>query len=100
MYTNEAGLRDLIGGVDGTRAEAQMRDGAGAGLLGIIDEIALSAVGRLFADDLDRVLIGATVPSAPRPQNTARTTSSSSVLKSGSIGRLVLVTSSLMPTVK
>ena len=39
-----------------------------------------------------------TVPSLPRPKNTARVTSSPSVEKSSSESRLRKVTSSLMPT--
>ena len=39
-----------------------------------------------------------TVPSLPRPKNTARVTSSPSVEKSSSESRLKKVTSSLMPT--
>ena len=45
-------------------------------------------------------LFALTVPSAPSPQNNARTWFSGSVLKSGSYGRLVCVTSSLIPIVK
>ena len=45
-------------------------------------------------------LLAPTVPSAPRPKNTARTRSSASMSKSASTGIEVCVTSSTMPTVK
>jgi hypothetical protein len=45
-------------------------------------------------------LFAPTVPSAPRPKNTARTTSSGSTSNSGSTGSDKCVTSSTMPTVK
>ena len=45
-------------------------------------------------------LFAPTVPSAPRPKNSARTTSFGSMSKLASTVRLVCVTSSLMPTVK
>jgi hypothetical protein len=41
-----------------------------------------------------------TVPSLPRPKNTARMTSSGSVENERSTARLVFVTSSTIPTVK
>ena len=56
---DEVGFGDEIGGVDGIGAEAQMRGGHGAGFLGVVDEVALSVVGRVFADDLDGVLVRA-----------------------------------------
>ncbi len=45
-------------------------------------------------------LFAPTVPSAPRPKKSARTTSFGSVSKAGSYLSDVWVTSSLMPTVK
>jgi hypothetical protein len=36
-----------------------MRDGLGAGLLGVVDEVALRVQARLAAEDLDRVLVRA-----------------------------------------
>ncbi len=45
-------------------------------------------------------LLAPTVPSLPRPKNTARVTSSGSVENFGSQSRLRCVTSSTMPTVK
>ncbi len=50
---------DQIRGVDRFGAEAQMRDGHRAGFLRVVDEVALCEVIGLFADDLDRVLVGA-----------------------------------------
>ena len=44
-------------------------------------------------------LLAPTVPSAPRPKKTARTTSGSSIEKSGSTSSDSRVTSSMMPTV-
>ena len=41
----------------GCLPEAQVGDGAGAGLLGVVDEVALGEVVRGLADDLDRVLV-------------------------------------------
>jgi hypothetical protein len=46
------------------------------------------------------VLLAPTVPSDPRPKNTARRLSGSSVENEASTGRLVWETSSAMPTVK
>jgi hypothetical protein len=43
----------------GSRAEAQVRDRDRAGLLGVVDEVALGEVVRVLADDLDAVLVGA-----------------------------------------
>ena len=50
---DQVGLMDLVG------TEAQMRHGAGARLLGVVDEVALGEVGSVLADDLDAVLVGA-----------------------------------------
>ena len=44
---------------DRPRPEAQVRDGDGARLLRVVDEVALREVVRLLADDLDRVLVRA-----------------------------------------
>ena len=44
-------------------------------------------------------LFAPTVPSEPRPKNTARTVPSGSMSRDGSYGRLVPDTSSVMPTV-
>ncbi len=50
---------DEVGGADGLGPEAQVGDRDGAGLLGVVDEVALGVVGRVLADDLDGVLVGA-----------------------------------------
>ncbi len=56
---DEAGFLDQVGAVDRVGAEPQMRDGARTGLLGVINKVALRVEIRLFADDLDGVLVGA-----------------------------------------
>ena len=56
---DEARALDEVARTDGVRAEAQVRDGDRAGLLGVVDEVALRVAGRLLADDLDRVLVAA-----------------------------------------
>ncbi len=59
MTADEVGVRDQVGGADRLRPEAQVGDRARARLLGIVDEVALGVEGRVVADDLDRVLVGA-----------------------------------------
>ena len=59
MAADEARLLDQIRRPNRPRAEAQMRDGDRAGLLRVVDEVALRERVRLLADDLDRVLVGA-----------------------------------------
>ena len=44
------------------RAEAQVRDGLRAGLLGVVDEVPLGVQIRLVTEDLDRVLVRADRP--------------------------------------
>src|SRR6185369_5294935 len=56
---DEVGVVDQVGGVDGLFPETQVRDGDGAGLFGVVDEIGLGKVLGGFADDLDGVLVGA-----------------------------------------
>ena len=50
---DEAGAGDEVARADGARPEAQVGGGHGAGLLGVVDEVTLSVVGSLAADDLD-----------------------------------------------
>ena len=50
---------DEVRGTDLPRPEAQVRDRDRAGLLRVVDEVALGVVVRLLADDLDRVLVRA-----------------------------------------
>ena len=54
---DEIGLVHEVGGADGLRTEAQVAHGEHAGLLGVVDEVALHVVARVLADDLDRVLV-------------------------------------------
>ena len=56
---DKAGLVDEVSRVDRLGAEAQVGNGDGAGLLGVVDEIALGVIVGILADDLDRVLVGA-----------------------------------------
>ncbi len=58
MTGDKGGLLDEIGRVDRLGAKAQVRDRDRAGLLGVVDEVALGVVVGLFADDLDGVLVG------------------------------------------
>ena len=54
---HELGGADQPRRVDGLGAETQMRDGDGAGLFRVVDEIALGEKVGLFTDDLDRVFV-------------------------------------------
>ena len=58
MAADEARLPDQVARAQGSRAEAQVRDGHRAGLLRIVDEVSLRVVAGPLADDLDRVLVG------------------------------------------
>ena len=58
VHGDEVRLVDQVRTVDGRGAEAQVRDRARAGLLRVVDEVALHEAVGLFADDLDRVLVG------------------------------------------
>ncbi len=62
MAGDEARPLDQVGGADRARAEAQMRDGDRAGLLRVVDEVALRVQAGLLGDDLDRVLVRADGP--------------------------------------
>ena len=57
MAGNEVSLIDEVGGLDGSLAESQVRNGNAAGLLGVISEICLSEEVGVVADDLDGVLV-------------------------------------------
>ena len=59
MAGHEVSLRAQVRAADEVRTEPQMRDRHRAGLLGIVDEVALCVVGGVTADNLDRVLVGA-----------------------------------------
>ena len=56
---HEAGAVYEIGGADGPRARAQVRDRDRARFLGVVHEVALHIALGFLADDLDRVLVGA-----------------------------------------
>ena len=56
---HEVRLGDVIGGLDGGVAKAQVGNGQAAGLLGVIVKVALGVHVGVVADDLDGVLVGA-----------------------------------------
>ncbi len=56
---DEVGRFDQVRRVNRPLAEAQVRDRLGAGLVRVVDEVALRVHGRIFGDDLDAVLVGA-----------------------------------------
>ncbi len=56
---DEVGAADEIAGADRLGTEAQVRSRQRAGLLRVVHEVALRVVLRVFADDLDGVLVGA-----------------------------------------
>jgi len=55
---DEVGPGDQIRRTDGPGAKAQVGDGTCSGFLGVVHKISLSEEIRVFADDLDAVLIG------------------------------------------
>ena len=59
MTGYKARVFDQVGRPDRSRTEAQMRDRHGPRFLRVVDEVALHVEVRLFADDLDRILVGA-----------------------------------------
>src|SRR5215467_11559871 len=54
---NKIGALDQIRRTDRPRSETQMRDGDGAGLLGVVYEVPLRPLAGFLADDLDRVFV-------------------------------------------
>ena len=65
---NEVGLVDVVRALDGLVAEAEVRDGHAAGLLGVVLEVGLHILVGMVADDLDGVLVcadGAVAAEAP-----------------------------------
>ena len=101
MAGHEVGPGNQVAGMDRLGAEAQVRDGDGAGFLRVVDEIALGVVVGFLADDLDGVLVGA--HGAIGAQAVEQGAHRARVLRWRTPGRncrLVWVTSSLMPTVK
>ena len=67
MAGDEVGLADQVGRADRPRAEAQVRDGDRAGLLRVVDEVALGVVSVSSPMILIEFLLAPTVPSEPRP---------------------------------
>ena len=59
MAGDEIGLAHQVDRANRLGPEPQVRDGHRAGLLRVIDEVALRVVVGVLADDLDRVLVGA-----------------------------------------
>ncbi len=62
MTADEAGLLHQVGRADRLRPEAQVRDRLRAGLLRVVDEVALRVQLLLGPEDLDRVLVRADRP--------------------------------------
>ena len=56
---DEAGRGDQIGRLDRVWPKSQMRNRLRAGFVGIVDEVALRILFRVFGDDLHAVLVGA-----------------------------------------
>ncbi len=101
VAADEVGRGDQIRRVNGPRTKAQMRGGQRAGLLGVIDEVALRVIGRLFADDLDRVLVRADrAVGTEAVEHRAHHIGRFGAERPDRHSRLVKVTSSMMPTVK
>ncbi len=59
MAGDEVGIVNLVGGLDGALAKAQVGYGEAARLLGVIGEIGLHVQVGVVTDDLDGVLVGA-----------------------------------------
>jgi hypothetical protein len=91
---DEVGLGYQVGLLDDLGSEAEMADGVGAGLLGVVDEVALGAVVGLVADDLDGVLVGAYGAVGTQAEEEAFLYAVVLQFEVSSQGRLVPVTSS------
>ena len=59
MAGHEIRLGNQVGGVNRLGAKAQVGNRDRAGFLGVVDEVTLRVVVRIFTDDLDGVLVGA-----------------------------------------
>src|SRR5713226_6350703 len=59
MAGHEVGFGNQVAGADRLRSKPQVRDGHGARLFGVIDEVALRVVVGTLAYDLDGVLVRA-----------------------------------------
>ena len=67
MARHEVGLFDQVGRIDGFGGEAQVGHGLRAGLLRVVDEVALGEQVGVFPDDLDGALVRADGSVAPQP---------------------------------
>jgi hypothetical protein len=56
---HQGGALDQVAGADRPRPKAQVRHRERTRFLRVVDEIALGIQGRVFADDRDRVFVGA-----------------------------------------
>ena len=65
---DEVGALDEVAGADRVGAHAQVRDGDGARLPGVVDEVPLRVQVGVLADDLDGTLAGADGPVRTRPE--------------------------------
>ena len=79
MAGDEARPPDQVSRLDRPGAEPQVRDRHRPGFLRVIDEVSLGEVGVSSPMILIEFLLAPTVPSAPSPKKTARTTSSGSM---------------------
>ena len=98
---DEVGRLDQVGRMDRPLAEAQVRDRLRAGLVRVVDEVALRVQRRIFGDDLHAVLVGADrAVGAQAVEHRAHDVVAARWRTLGSSARLVCETSSSMPTVK
>jgi len=67
VHGDEFRIADEVGRADRLRAEAQVRDGQAARLLGVVHKVSLREERGVLADDLDRVLVGAHGTVAAKP---------------------------------
>ena len=59
VASHEVSLVDVVGGLDGLVAEAQVGNGDTAGLLGVVLEVSLNVLVSVVTDNLDGVLVSA-----------------------------------------
>jgi hypothetical protein len=96
---HEGSMLDQVGRADRVGPEAQVRNGETTGLLGVVEEVALGVVVGLFADDLDRVLVGAHGAVGTHAVEQATDRFWIFRVEGRIVGSERWVTSSLMPTV-
>lgn len=94
------GLGNKVGGLDGLFAEAQMRNGEAAGLFGVVGKVGLGVEVGVVADDLHSLLVGAHGAVRAEAEELALHGAGGHGVDFFFHIREVLVTSSLMPTVK